>query len=122
MIHRKKQAKTMRFLQVKIPKKERETAGDAENVQQSMKQNIEVMNQIYKNFYAIFNDSRRYRVFGNNYISIELFIEKEMIKFILAVPEEYFENVEKMISSFYIGSVIDTIPQPKMLEAGKFMA
>jgi hypothetical protein len=87
-----------------------------------MKQNIEVMNQIYKNFYAVFNDSRSYKIFGNNYISIELFIEKEMIKFILAVPEEYLDNVEKMISSFYIGSVIDTIPQPKILEAGKFIA
>lgn len=122
MIHRAKQAKNMRFLQVKIPKKERENAWDAENVQQSMKQNIEVMNQIYKNFYAIFNDSRMYKVFGNNYISIELFIEKEMIKFIIAVPEEYLDNVEKMISSFYIGSVIETIQQPKMMEAGKFMA
>ena len=27
-----------------------------------------------------------------------------------------------MISSFYIGSVIDIISQPKLLEAGKFMA
>lgn len=80
---RTNQAASIRFLQVKIPKKETEKAGDAENVQQSMKQNIEVMNQIYKNFYAIFNDSRKYKVFGNNYISIELFIEKEMIKFIL---------------------------------------
>lgn len=48
-----------------------------------MKQNIEIMNQFYKNFYAIFNDSWFYKVFGNNYISIEMFIEKEMIKFIL---------------------------------------
>jgi hypothetical protein len=119
---RTNQAASIRFLQVKIPKKETEKAGDAENVQQSMKQNIEVMNQIYKNFYAIFNDSRKYKIFGNNYISIELFIEKEMIKFILWVPEEYVDNVEKMISSFYIGSVIDRIPQPKLLEAGKFVA
>ena len=120
-IHRVNQAKKLRFLQIKIPKKERENAWDAENVQQSMKQNIEVMNQLYKNFYAIFNDSRKYKVFGNNYISIEMFIEKEMIKFILAVPEDYIDNVEKMISSFYIGSVIERIQQPKILEAGKFI-
>lgn len=119
---RTKQAASIRFLQVKIPKKETEKAGDAENVQQSMKQNIEVMNQIYKNFYAIFNDSRKYKIFGNNYISIELFIEKEMIKFILWVPEGYVDNVEKMISSFYIWSVIDRIAQPKLFEAGKFVA
>jgi len=121
-VHRAKQAAKLRFLQVKIPKKERETAGDAESVQQSMKQNIEVMNQLYKNFYAIFNDSRKYKLFGNNYIGIEMFIEKEIIKFILAVPEDYIDNVEKMISSFYIGSVIDKVPQPKILEAGKFIA
>ncbi len=121
-VHRAKQAAKLRFLQVKIPKKERETAWDAESVQQSMKQNIEVMNQLYKNFYAIFNDSRKYKLFGNNYIGIEMFIEKEIIKFILAVPEDYIDNVEKMISSFYIGSVIDKVPQPKILEAGKFIA
>jgi energy-coupling factor transporter ATP-binding protein EcfA2 len=119
---RLKQASNIRFLQVKIPKKERENAGDAENVQQSMKQNIEVMNQFYKNFYAIFNDSWFYKTFWNNYISIEMFIEKEMIKFILGVPEAFVDNVEKMVSSFYIGSVIEFITQPKMLEAGKFMA
>jgi len=119
---RLKQAANIRFLQVKIPKKERENAGDAENVQQSMKQNIEVMNQFYKNFYAIFNDSWFYKTFWNNYISIEMFIEKEMIKFILGIPEAFVDNVEKMVSSFYIGSVIDFIAQPKMLEVGKFMA
>lgn len=120
--HRYAQAKKIRFLQVKIPKKEKEVVGDAEHVQQTMKQNIEVMNQLYKNFYAIFDDSIRYKLLGNNYISMELFVEKEMIKFILGVPQEYVENVEKMISSFYIGAVIDLIPQPKILEAGKFMA
>ena len=120
--HRYRQASKITFLQVKIPKKEREEIGEADAHQQSMKQNIEVMNQIYKNFYAVYNDKRRYRWFGNNYISMELFIEKEMIKFIVWVPQEYLENVEKMISSFYIGSVIDIISQPKLLEAGKFMA
>jgi hypothetical protein len=30
--------------------------------------------------------------------------------------------MEKLISSFYIGAVVDTIDQPKVLEAGKYMA
>ncbi len=120
--HRYDQAQKIRFLQVKIPKKEKEVVWDAEHVQQTMKQNIEVMNQLYKNFYAIVDDSLAYKLLGNNYISMELFVEKEMIKFILGVPQEYLENVEKMISSFYIGAVIDLIPQPKLLEAGKYMA
>jgi hypothetical protein len=38
------------------------------------------------------------------------------------VPEEYIDNVEKMVSSFYIGSVVEFIAQPKLLEAGKFIA
>lgn len=81
--HRYEQATKIRFLQVKIPKKEKEVVGDAEHVQQTMKQNIEVMNQLYKNFYAIFDDSLKYKLLGNNYISMELFVEKEMIKFVL---------------------------------------
>lgn len=80
------------------------------------------MNQIYKNFYAIYDDSRKYKKFGNNYVSIEMVIEKEMIKFILGVPEDHLENMEKLISSFYIGAVVDLIEQPKLLEAGKYMA
>ena len=51
-----------------------------------------------------------------------MLIEKEVIKFILGVPEEHTENIEKLISSFYIGAVVDVIDPPKLLEAGKFMA
>ena len=53
---------------------------------------------------------------------MELFIEREVIKFILGVPEDFVENVEKMISSFYTGAVVDLIPMPKLMEAGKFIA
>jgi len=87
-----------------------------------MKNNIEIMNQIYKNFYSIVDDKRTHKKFGNNYISMEMFIEKELIKFIMRVPEEHVENMEKLISSFYIGAVVDPIDQPKLLEAGKHMA
>ena len=53
---------------------------------------------------------------------MEMFIEKEVIKFIMAIPEEHVDNMEKLISSFYIGAVVDPIDQPKLLEAGKYMA
>ena len=120
--HRVKQTPKIRFLQVKLPKKERESSGENETVMQSMKQNIEIMNQVYKNFYAIYDDSRKANNLWNNYISMELFIEREVIKFILGVPEDFVENVEKMISSFYTGAVVDLIPMPKLMEAGKFIA
>lgn len=87
-----------------------------------MKQNIQIMNQIYKNFYSIVDDKRTYKKFGNNYISMEMLIEKEVIKFIMGVPEEHVETMEKLISSFFIGAVVDPIDQPKLLEAGKYMA
>lgn len=87
-----------------------------------MKQNIQIMNQIYKNFYAVIEDKRKHKKFGHNYISMEMFIEKEVIKFIMGIPEEHVENMEKLISSFYIGAVVDPIDQPKLLEAGKYMA
>jgi hypothetical protein len=87
-----------------------------------MKQNIQIMNQVYKNFYAISEDKFSYNTFGQNYISMEMFIEKEVIKFIMGVAEEHIETMEKLISSFYIGAVVDPIDQPKILEAGKYMA
>jgi len=51
-----------------------------------------------------------------------MFIEKEIIKFIMGVPDEHVETMEKLISSFLIGAVVDPIDQPKLLEAGKYMA
>jgi hypothetical protein len=87
-----------------------------------MKQNLQIMNQIYKNFYAISESGWEYKKFGDNYISMEMIIEKEVIKFIFGVPEEHVENIEKIVSSFYIGAVVDSIDPPKLLEAGKFMA
>lgn len=122
--HRKEQTNDLRFLQVKIPKNAVARSSDIEATDhtQSMKNNIEIMNQVYKNFYAIFEDSFKHRKFGNNYISIELFIEKEQIKFILGVHKEHIETLEKMISAFYIGSIVEPIEQPKILEAGKYMA
>jgi hypothetical protein len=48
-----------------------------------MKQNIELMNQVYKNFYAVFDDSWKNKRYGNNYISMEIVVEREVIKFFL---------------------------------------
>jgi len=83
--HRKQQASEIRFLQVQIPKNAvaRSSDIDAKDHIQSMKQNIELMNQVYKNFYAIFDSGWRNKKFGNNAISMEILVEKEVIKFIL---------------------------------------
>ncbi len=121
--HRKEQANKLRYIQVKIPKSVTTKWGeDGGDTIKDMKQNMQIMNQIYKNFYSIVDDKRSHRKFWHNYISMEMFIEKEVIKFIMAIPEEHVDNMEKLISSFYIGAVVDPIDQPKLLEAGKYMA
>ncbi len=121
--HRIYQANKIRYLQIKIPKSvTTKWNEDGTDHIQNMKQNIEIMNQIYKNFYSIIDNKRKHQKFGHNYISMEMFIEKEVIKFIMWVPEEHIDNMEKLISSFYIGAVVDPIDQPKLLEAGKYMA
>jgi hypothetical protein len=83
--HRKEQAHGLRFLQVQIPKNAvaRSSDIDAKDHIQSMKQNIELMNQVYKNFYAVFDDSWKNKRYGNNYISMEIVVEREVIKFFL---------------------------------------
>lgn len=121
--HRKEQANKLRYIQIKIPKSVTTKWGeDGGDTIKDMKQNMQIMNQIYKNFYSIIDDKRSHRKFWHNYISMEMFIEKEVIKFIMAIPEEDVDNMEKLISSFYIGAVVDPIDQPKLLEAGKYMA
>ena len=80
--HRNHQATTIRFLQVKIPEKKSEADLKSDHIQ-GMKQNIELMNQVLKNFTSIYTPKRRTRQMGQNYISLELIVEKEAIKFIL---------------------------------------
>lgn len=113
-------AATLRFLHVKIPKKASE-AEQRDSVQ-TMKQNIEIMNQVLKNVSSLSNHGRYARRIGQPYCSIEIVVEKELIKYIVAVPEDYMETFEKFISSFYPGAVIDTIDQPKLCETGKYWA
>ncbi|MEI6425927.1 MAG: TraM recognition domain-containing protein [Candidatus Absconditabacteria bacterium] len=120
--HRTKQAKHLKFLQIKISKTAvKNTEGDSGDSVSSMKQNIEIMNQVYKNIYAIAGDSRKERTLGNNYLSMELFIEKEVIKFIVGVSDEHLDTIEKVIGGFYPGAVSEYIAQPKLLETGKYM-
>ena len=116
----KNKAKNIKFLLVKIPKRDSELDKSQDNIQ-SMKQNIEVMNQVLKNVYSIYKSDFLSRVLGQDYISLEILVERELIKFILGVPAEYVETFEKMISNFYPGSVIDVIERPKLLEAWKYM-
>lgn len=115
-----KKAHELRFLQVKIPQKSSDLDQKNDNIQ-NMKQNIEVMNQIIKNFYAVYSSKWKANFLVQNYVSLELLVEKEMIKFILGVPKDFVGTIEKNISSFYPGAVIDYIDQPKLLDAGKYV-
>ena len=122
--HRKEQTENIKFLQVRIQKNAVAKSWDIEATDhiQGMKDNIELMNQVYKNFYSIFEDNRKHKKLWNNYISMELLIEKEQIKYVLWVPEWYLSTVKKMIAAFYAGSIVEDIDQPKLLDAGKYMA
>jgi Helicase HerA, central domain len=112
-------AEQMRFLQIKMPRNDSDMDKSNDAIQW-MKQNIEVMTQIYKSFYAIVQDDRRATRFGQPVISCELLVEKELIKFYLGVPEEFIETFEKLISSFFPGAVIDVVTQPTFFEAWKY--
>jgi len=141
--HRRKQCNKLRFLKVKMPQLRVAKSNDSEITDQiqNMKQNIQYMNQLYKSLYSIqehsiHEDNLMYKIFGpryhrnmitnslrgENYMSLEMIVENETIKFVIGVPEDHLENVEKMISTFFIGSVVEMIEQPKVLEAGKYMA
>lgn len=120
--HRRDQSKQLRFLQVKISKNTvKSSEWDTWDSIWNMKQNMEIMNQIYKNLYSIFNDDWKYTHLWNNYVSFEIFIEKEIIKFIIWVPIEHLEPLEKIIWGFYPWSVIEPIEQPKILETWKYI-
>jgi TraM recognition site of TraD and TraG len=118
------QSKNLKFLSIKIPKIAAKNSWDIEVTDhiQDMKQNIQLMNQVYKNFYALYSGSYSSTNFWQDYIVLELYIEKESIKLLLAVPWHFVDNVEKMISSFYPGAVVEPMEQPVFLEAWKYIA
>ncbi|MDR3169614.1 MAG: hypothetical protein LBU27_07950 [Candidatus Peribacteria bacterium] len=122
--HRLTQAQNLRFLQVRIPKNAvaRNSDVDAKDHANSMKDNIALMNQVYKNFYAIYNTTFWDKFLGNNYISMEILVEREVIKFLLGVPADHLLTVQQMIASFYAGALVEIIDEPKLLEGGKYMA
>ena len=50
---------------------------------------------------------------GDDYISLEFYVSQETIKFIVGVPDMYLDTFEKMIGSFYPGSLIEPIERLK---------
>ena len=114
-----KYAKSLVFFLVKIAKKESDLDSKSDNIQ-SMKSNIQVMTQIYKNFYSIYAWGWFFKWIWNKWISLNIIIEKEQIKFIVWVPYDFKESFEKTISSFYPGCLVEDIKKPKLLEAGKY--
>ena len=117
------QAKTMRFLSIKIPKSAARTSGDVEVTDHisTMKNNLELMSQVYKNLYSLYKDDRQHKHFGQEYAGIEMYIEKEVIKFLVIVPAAYITIFDKMIASFYAGAVIEAMAAPKLMDAGKYI-
>jgi hypothetical protein len=53
---------------------------------------------------------------------MEILVEREIIKFILGVPEDHLMTMQQMIASFYSGALVEIIDEPKLLEGGKYMA
>lgn len=111
--------KNIRFLTVKIPRKETDLDQKQDNIQ-SMKQNIEIMNQIFKNFNSIYSSNYFDKYVCQNYVSLEIVVSKEVIYFYVWVPEDYLETFEKTVSSFLPWSVVEEIEQPRLLDAWKF--
>ena len=122
--HRYSQSQKIRFLQVRVPKNAVARSSDIEASDHvsTMKDNIALMNQVYKNFYAISDTDLLKRKLGDNYISMELVVENEIIKFFVWVPEDHLLTVQKMIASFYPWALVEIVSQPKLLEAWKYMA
>lgn len=119
--HLKTISDNMKIVQIKIPMKTSDGDTKTDNIQ-NMKSNIEVMNQVFKNLTSMIKEDRKHNNLWQEYISLEMVVEKEAIKYILAVPSDHLESVEKNISWFFPGSLVDYISPPKILETGKYMA
>ena len=75
--HRYSQSQKIRFLQVRVPKNAVARSSDIEASDHvsTMKDNIALMNQVYKNFYAISDPDLLKKKLWDNYISMEIVVE-----------------------------------------------
>ncbi len=107
------------FLQVKIPKKDSDADKSADTIQW-MKNNIQIMEQVLKNFYGIYDSSFKAKFLWQDYISFNIVVEKENIKYIVWMPKDHQESFDKTISSFYAWATVQEVKPAKMLEAWKY--
>lgn len=116
--HSKNLADDMRYLLIRV---QLDLGNDpTKSSANSMKQNIELMNQFLKNVMSLYQDDLKHKRFGQPYITLELIGEEELIKFVVGCPKEYLAYVEQSIGSFYPGSSVDYIKMPKLLDEGKY--
>jgi hypothetical protein len=79
----------------------RDTDVEAGDTIREHKQVADMMNQVYTNLYAISEDGRKNRYFGQQYASLEIILTNDIISFVIGVPKYYGEQVEKLIANFY---------------------
>ncbi len=120
-----KRAEKIVFLQVKIPKQDskedRENVGEEYGSSKDFIKIASAMNQLYSSFFALYSSKKINQFFlGQDFFVCEYYVQKGHIEFLIGVPKNAIEIIEKQIGSFYPNAVIDIIPRPLIVQKGQF--
>ena len=111
------------FLQVLIPKKESKEEHEKERDQTTeIRKVVGIGEHFFSSLFGIYSPFIPAKIWGQDFISLELIATDEQIKFFIGCPRHLQDLVQKQITSFYPEAVIDQTPAPKLFHEKKFQA
>lgn len=118
------------FLKVLIPKKEskedRETESSTYTGEQDFKASLGIMSHFFEALHSIHEEDFKYKIIGQDFLSLEYAVFKNQIFLYLVVPRHYVSLVEKQLSGFYPDVYIEQVEdynifKPNSRAAGCYM-
>ncbi|MBI5755008.1 hypothetical protein HZA41_02195, partial [Candidatus Peregrinibacteria bacterium] len=111
----------MVFLRIVIPKGEskedRERDSEAFSTGKDFKEIVGIMTHFFDSLHSIFITDWRRHFFGQEFLSFEYVVEKEMVNFYCVVPRHLAERIEKQITAFYPMTYVERVPDYNIFKA-----
>ncbi len=122
-----KRAEHLQYIQVKIPrqdaKEEKEELGEEYGQDKTFIKLTTAMTQLIDGFSSLKSGSFLAKhCIGQDYISLEYIVENGMIKYVLAIPKQFYQSASKQITALYPKSIIEPIPKPEISKGKKYIS
>ncbi|MCD6109338.1 hypothetical protein J7J83_01090, partial [bacterium] len=103
----------MVFLKIFVPQKEskedRERDSEAFSSGKDFKEVVGVMSQFFSSLHSIYDSGFKYKIEGQEFLSLEYAVLDGEIHFFIVCPRELESLIEKQLTSFYPDSFVEKV-------------